>query len=70
MSCLVPALLSLAAMLICLVLFHVFLWDRVASLAFFKPLVFEDQGTILCLIGALSIALYLRLLMKNLARRV
>ncbi|HAW96350.1 MAG TPA: hypothetical protein DCX60_08750 [Phycisphaerales bacterium] len=69
-SCLVPALLSLAAMLICLVLFHAFLWDRVASLPFFKSLVFEDQGTILCLIGAFSIALYLRLLMKNLARRV
>ena len=68
-SCLVPALLSLAAMLILLVVVHVFLWDGLASLALLQPFVFEDQGTILCLIAAISIALYLRLLMRNLARR-
>ena len=67
---LLPALLLLAAMSIFLLTFQLLIWGSLKSLAVVEPFVFEDQGTLLCLIMALSVAFYLRLLMRALARRV
>ena len=74
-SSLVPALLLYAAMSICLVVFsfvlpQLVIWKTIRSSSLLGPFFFDDQGTILCLLMALSIAVYLRLLMKSLARRV
>ena len=74
-SSLVPALLLCAAMSTCLVVFgfilpRLLIWEKIRSSSLLAPFLFDDQGTILCLIVALSIAVYLRLVMKSLARRV
>ena len=73
-SSLIPALLLYAVMSACFVFFRFILlqlliWEKVRSSSFLGPLLFEDQGTIYCLILALSIAVYLRRLMLSLARR-
>ena len=74
-SSLIPALLLCAVMSSCFVFFrfillHLQIWERVTSSPFLGPLLFDDQGTTLCFIVALAIAVYLRRLMMSLARRV
>ena len=69
-TCLLPALLLLAAMSSSLLVFELLIWGSLKSLAVVEPLVFDDQGLLFCLIMVLSVALYLRLLMRALARRV
>ena len=74
-SSLVPALLLYAAMSTCLVFLSFILpqlqiWERMRNSSLLGPLLFDDQGAILCLIMGLSISVYLRRLMISLARRV